>query len=482
MRSSCLRCIFCAALLVVSAPGLPSLRAADEPKKKPEVEPIKVVTIDHKGPVDYLKEIDPILVKKCAFCHSGNVKENKFDVSSYETLMKGGKNGKAIVPGKSAESPLARQAGKIEKPLMPPKTEEPLTPQELAIIKLWIDQGAMPPTGTKERPKIVVGLPPANVQPVRAIAVSPDKSTLVAGRSNQIHVYDAGSGAYIRSLIDPNLAAPDKKPIQAAHVSIVEALVYSPDGKYVASGSFQEINLWDVQTGALKLKIPGLADRVVALAFSASGTMLAAGGGAPTEDGEVKVFEIPSGKQLLEIKNGHSDTVFGVSFSPDDKMLATCGADKFVKIWEIPGGKFVKSFEGHTHHVLDVGWKFDGKLLASAGADNVVKVWSMETGEQVRTIQAHGKQVTRLLFIGKTPQFVTSSGDQSVKMWNVDNGGNVRNFAGNTDFVCGVGVTPDGAIVASGCEDGHVRIFNGANGQLIKDLPPPGAEAPKKDK
>ena len=38
-------------------------------------------------------------------------------------------------------------------------------------------------------------------------------------------------------------------------------------------------------------------------------------------------------------------------------MLATASADKFVKVWEVPSAKFVKSFEGHTHHVLDVAWR-----------------------------------------------------------------------------------------------------------------------------
>jgi WD40 repeat protein len=166
--------------------------------------------------------------------------------------------------------------------------------------------------------------------------------------------------------------------------------------------------------------------------------------------------------------------VFGVCFSPDSTKLATCGADKFVKTFEVPSGKFLKAFEGHTHHVLDVGWKADGKLLASAGADNLVKVWDFNTGEQVRSIPAHGKQVTRLLFIGKTSTFVTCSGDQTVRFWNADNGGNVRNFGGNTDFVYAVGVSPDGNIVAAGGEEGILRLYNGANGQLIKSLLPPG--------
>jgi WD40 repeat protein len=112
------------------------------------------------------------------------------------------------------------------------------------------------------------------------VAVSPDKSAVAAGRGNQIHVYDAGSGSYIRTLVDPNLTTPDKKPVKAAHLSLVESLAFSPDGKYLASGSFQEVILWDVTTGVPKQKFGGYADRVVTVGFSptASCWWLAAGG------------------------------------------------------------------------------------------------------------------------------------------------------------------------------------------------------------
>jgi WD40 repeat protein len=454
---------------------LPGVNFAQDTKT---VQPIKVITLDRKEPVVYEKDVEPILINKCAFCHSGNLKEGKLDMGTYDSLMKGGKKGKPIVAGKSDESLFYKLCGKTAKPAMPPKSEEPLTPPELALIRLWIDQGAKPPISIREKVKVVVSAPPAAVQPVRGIAVSPDKSTVAASRGNQIHIYDATSGAYIRSLVDPKLTTPDQKPLKAAHLSLVESLAFSPDGKWLASGAFQEVILWDALTGQLRHRLTSFAERVVAVSFSPDSKLLAVGGGAPTEDGEIKIVDVPTGKVVVDIKNGHSDTVFGVCFSPDGKMLATCAADKFVKVFEVPSGKFIKSFEGHTHHVLDVGWKADGKLLASAGADNAIKVWDFEKGEQKQTIAAGGKQVTRLLFIGKTGQFLTCSGDSQVKAWNVDNGGNTRNFPAGTDYLYAIGVSPDGAIVAAGGEEGVVRLYNGTSGALIKTLLPPGVAPP----
>ena len=95
-------------------------------------------------------------------------------------------------------------------------------------------------------------------------------------------------------------------------------------------------------------------------------------------------------------------------------------------------------------------------------------------------MQGHQKQVTALFFVGKTPQFLTGSGDASVRMWNAENGGTVRNFTGANDFVYAVSASTDGAVVATGCEDGIVRVYNGTNAQLLKAALPPDAE-PKKE-
>jgi WD40 repeat protein len=450
---------------------------------KKEVIPIAVTEIKRADPVIYEKDIEPIFYKKCITCHSGNVKEGRFDISTYEGAVKGGRRGAAIVPGKSGSSNLFKFGTKSEKPHMPPRGEEPLTPDELGLIKLWIDQGAKAPTTSGPRKiQFVVSTPPASVQPVRAVAVSPDKTTVASGRGNQIHIYDAAGGAHIRAMVAPGLKTPDGKDVKAAHLSIVESMAWSPDGKYLVSGSFQEIAIWEPNTGTLRHKISGFAHAVVAVAFSLDGKFLGVAGGEPTVEGEIKIYDVPSWKQVAEVKNGHSDTVYGITFSPDNKMIATASADKFIKVWEMPSGKFVKSFEGHTHHVLDVGWMADGKLLASAGGDNTVKVWDFEKGEQARTINAHGKQVTRLMFIGKKSEFLTCGGDNQVKAFNAANGGNIRNFGGATDFVYAIGTSPDGAVVAAGGQEGIVRVYNGTNGTLLKTLLPPDAQPKQPEK
>ena len=107
--------------------------------------------------VTYEKDIEPIFAKRCIACHSGDVKKGRLDLDSYETLVKGGKRGTAIVPGKSREQSALQgdQPNWSSRHAAQGRGTGDLGGR-LSLVKLWIDQGAKAPTGKRERPKVTV--------------------------------------------------------------------------------------------------------------------------------------------------------------------------------------------------------------------------------------------------------------------------------------------------------------------------------------
>jgi WD40 repeat protein len=219
-----------------------------------------------------------------------------------------------------------------------------------------------------------------------------------------------------------------------------------------------------------------LVGRVTALAFSPDGKLLATGGGEPSRSGELKIWNVADGALVRSLPEAHSDTVFGLDFSPDGVYLASSAADRFVKVFKIADGARARSFEGHTHHVLDVSWKSDGKVLASSGADNVIKVWDFLTGDQRRTTGPFGKEVTSLAFVGVTPQVLAAAGDKAVRLVNTDDGKTQRTYDGPSDFLYAMAASADGRIAAAGGQDSTLFVWLVEGGQLLKSFPAPKPE------
>ena len=247
----------------------------------------------------------------------------------------------------------------------------------------------------------------AKVQlPIRALAFSADGKVLAtAGDDPSVQLWDARTGRALQT--------------ESGHSAAVGRLAFIGSSTLVSAAADKSLVVWDTNPAwsfigrigpkpdaPLELSGSSFVGRVLCVAFNLQGTLLATGGGEPSRSGELKIWNVPArlrraqSSQLADLKDAHSDTVFGVEFSRDGKYLASGGADKFVKVFDVATGKHVRSFEGHTHHVLGVSWKADGSLLASAGADNQIKVWNFESGEQVRSIAGYAKQVTSIQFIG----------------------------------------------------------------------------------
>lgn len=216
---------------------------------------------------------------------------------------------------------------------------------------------------------------------------------------------------------------------------------------------------------------PMLQGRVNALQFSPDGKLLAVGSGDPSRSGDLNLWDAASGKLVRNFTNAHSDVVLAVDFSADGKLLASSASDRFVKVWELATGKMSRSFEGHTHHVMGVSWKRDARTLASAGADKVIKVWNYVTGEQKRTIGGAEKELTSIGYVQATGEALVTSGDSQVRLVN-DEGKTTRTFGVASDFVQTAAVTADGRWVVGGGQDSVLRIWNGANGQLVRAFEP----------
>ncbi|MBC8352823.1 MAG: hypothetical protein H8E66_12585 [Planctomycetes bacterium] len=307
-------------------------------------------------------------------------------------------------------------------------------------------------------------------QPQFAVAFSPDGRQLATGGDfPAVHGWDAETGTATTSFV--------------GHQAAIRCLVFVSDNELVSGSADKSAMAWETNPGWELARTIGdvrdptqLINRVLALDFNRDGTQLATGSGEPSRSGEVRIWNVADGALIRAIENAHDDTVHGVRFSPDGKVIASCGADKYVRTFDLASGELLRRFEGHTHHVLSVSWQGGGQVLASAGADGVVKIWNAKDGDQTRTIAGFTKQVTSLRFIGDTPDIATASGDKIVRFVRSTNGGTIRNFGGSTEFMHSVDVTPDGAVLVAGGHDSVLRIWNGANGQTLKNLEPPQPE------
>jgi WD40 repeat protein len=180
----------------------------------------------------------------------------------------------------------------------------------------------------------------------------------------------------------------------------------------------------------------------------------------PSRAGEVKLFNVGDGALVREFKDLHSDTVYGVDFSADGIRLATCGADRFVRVVDVASGKIVKNFEGHTHHALGVTWKRDGRTLASAGADKTIKLWDMITGEQKKNLEnMFRKEVTSVRYVPGQNTILACGGDATLRIVR-EEGGDARQFGGDKGFQQCAALSADGKIIAGGGEDGTLRVYD----------------------
>jgi Tol biopolymer transport system component len=332
-------------------------------------------------------------------------------------------------------------------------------------LEIILNTDAVPPKGlfgTANPATLALSLPVGPLAPVAAVRFSPDGKLLVTGSYGRVTIWDLASARPVKLLTNV--------------LGTVNDLRFSPDGSLLAVTGGQpsakgDLRLYQVADWKLLATLPGHADVVFCVAFSPDGKRLA----SASFDKTVRVWDVP-GRKLERVLTGHSDFVYSIAFSPDGQWLASASKDRTVKVVDLATGKSRFTFSGMDQDVLAVAVSPDGKQVVSSGFESALYWWNPQTGERIRLQGGHGNAVHELCFSRDGQLLVSAGADRTVRLWHGVTGAPLRVLPVNS-LVYASAVSSDGKRIASGSFDGLVRLWDAASGRhllTLLSMPPEG--------
>ncbi len=302
---------------------------------------------------------------------------------------------------------------------------------------------------------------------------------------------------------------PDAVAVLKTHTETVECVAVSPDGKYIATASFDKtIKLWDVATGKEVRTFSGPqghTNQVLCVAFSAKGDQIATGGAdnkvcvwdvpvsfpvktfatasagtgvAVTSDGKtfavagadgtVKVFPLGEEKGAINLK-GHVGAVVGVGHIAAGNVWLTAGADKTLRFFNGADGKQTASYTTSTADLAGFAVRPDGQAVMTTSADGVLRFW--QTPAQVtRSFPALKDAVTAFYSTADGNTLIIATADKVATLGTTANNAAAGTFAGAKGSIDAITLSPDTATVAAGCADGSLILWD-RQGKVKAELP-----------
>lgn len=328
-----------------------------------------------------------------------------------------------------------------------------------------------------------------------------------AGRSLTFQVEATKTGGKTAPSVECVVDAGPQMPICA--------LAFGSDGKTLAVGGYKEVLIWDLAGAALARRIGAdqITGGVHALAFLKDPKQIAVGEGTPYGPGAVRIFDITTGQQT-GVFTEPKDIVYALAVSADGKRIAAGGADNRCRVWDIETKKIARVIDLHTDWVLAAAFSPDGKSLATAGADSMVYVWNTETWEstaktqQVAAVRSlrisadnqltasavggpkiNGVRIQRIrdrrqtimmytlaaapldiAWTARPNRMYVACSDGAIKVFDGANARLLATLTGHKDWVYALAVSGDGKTLASADGDGIVKIWNTADNRLLATL------------
>ncbi|MBK6930212.1 MAG: caspase family protein [Saprospirales bacterium] len=261
--------------------------------------------------------------------------------------------------------------------------------------------------------------------------------------------------------------APAQSPrliIPTGHTDAVTSVACSPDGKYILTGSKDNIaKLWN-RSGREIGAFTGHKESVRAVAFSPAlpGDSLYVLTGS--NDGTAKLWNLH--QVLLRTFGGHTNRVTAVAFSPDGKKIVTGSRDNIARFWERSTGKPLGMFQ-HAGEVTAVAYSPDGKYIVTGSKDQTVRLWDPASGKLLRTLN-HPAAVNAVAFSpgcsaapAGSAQILTGCDDGTARLWDHAAGKVIKSLLHSGEiYSLAFSVAGCGKSVATGSSDGTVRLWN----------------------
>ena len=163
------------------------------------------------------------------------------------------------------------------------------------------------------------------------------------------------------------------------------------------------------------------------------------------------------GGWYLRTLEGHGDTVYGISFSPNGTYGLSGSADRTIRLWDIATGQEIRRFEGHTHGVTSVSFSPDGRYALSGGV-TTLRLWDIETGQEIRRFEGQWSAAD-VSFSPDGRYALSGSEDRTIRLWKIETGKEIRRLEVQGDSVHSVSFSPDGRYALSGGADHILRLW-----------------------